>query len=231
MQPIDEIRAFIHSHDPGIDVDSDSGHPDYRWPVPVQRTFITDWAAKHRAELTFQGWLQILDDLYHGASVQEKTIPGMLLTRFPLYRRRLGIERLDMLNGWFDQLVGWKEIDSTCQSVFTVADLDANWDGWQKFLRRLNLDENVNKRRASLVLLVQPVRTDDKRFSALAFELLKPVHNERDKRISKAVSWLLREAVKQHADDVRQFIETHQETLPSSVTREVRTKLDTGKKR
>jgi 3-methyladenine DNA glycosylase AlkD len=230
-EPITEIHAFLRQREARIDPNSDSGHIDYHWPVPAQREFITSWIAKHRSELTFEGWINILDDLYHGESVEEKTIPGMLLARFPAYRRRLAVERLDLLDRWLGQLTGWKEIDSTCQSVFTADDLSANWEGWQAFLHRLNRDENINRRRASLALLVLPVRGTDERFFDLAVELLKPLHTERDKRISKAVSWLLRESVKRHSEGVRQFIDAHEATLPAFVIREVRTKLDTGKKR
>lgn len=231
MLPVEQIRTFIHAREPGVDKNADSGHADYGWSVPAQRAFITGWIARHRSELTFETWLQLLDALYHGESVEEKTIPGMLLTPFPQYRRQLGDQHLDVLDRWLDQLVGWKEIDSTCQSVFTADDLRANWDGWQTLLRQLSVAANVNKRRAALVLLVLPVRGTDERFFHLALELLERLHTERDKRISKAVSWLLRESIRQHREGVRQFVERHEAALPAFAVNEVRTKLDTGRKK
>ncbi len=203
----------------------------YGWSVPAQRDFIRTWIRAKGATLDFEGWLDLLNSLYHGQSVEEKTITGMLLSRFPAFRQRLAVERLDQLEHWLGQLVGWKEVDSTCQSVFSVDDLNANWEGWQLLLRRLSADENINKRRAALVLLVLPVRGQEGHFFTLAIELLERLHHEKDKRISKAVSWLLREAASQHGEGVREFMSTHQASLPAFVIREVTTKLDTGKKR
>jgi 3-methyladenine DNA glycosylase AlkD len=105
------------------------------------------------------------------------------------------------------------------------------WDEWQAFLRRLAREANINKRRAALVLLTKPIReVDDPRVLRLAFEQVEQLQGERDILITKAVSWLLRSAVKFHPDSVAEFINTHADTLPKIALREVRNKLATGKK-
>jgi len=90
----------------------------------------------------------------------------------------------------------------------------------------------VNQRRASLVLLVDVVRSSpDPRGMAVAVDLMAQMQDETDKRITKAISWVLREAVKRHRVAVEQYLAVHQSTLPAVTRREVQTKLSTGKKR
>ena len=56
------------------------------------------------------------------------------------------------------------------------------------------------------------------------------VHIERDKRVVKALSWLLREACKQYAPQIAEFLAAEGEALPALVRRETRIKLETGVK-
>jgi 3-methyladenine DNA glycosylase AlkD len=48
--------------------------------------------------------------------------------------------------------------------------------------------------------------------------------------VVKALSWALRQLVVWDPDAVREFLEVHDEALAARVKREVRTKLDTGRK-
>lgn len=48
--------------------------------------------------------------------------------------------------------------------------------------------------------------------------------------VAKGLSWALRAAVQHDADRVRAFLETHDEDLPALARREVRKKLETGRK-
>jgi 3-methyladenine DNA glycosylase AlkD len=51
-----------------------------------------------------------------------------------------------------------------------------------------------------------------------------------DPMVAKALSWALRALVGVDRGCVEGFLETHGETLPALVRREVRTKLETGRK-
>jgi 3-methyladenine DNA glycosylase AlkD len=51
-----------------------------------------------------------------------------------------------------------------------------------------------------------------------------------DDMVVKALSWALRQLVVWDPDAVREFLEVHDEALAARVKREVRTKLDTGRK-
>jgi 3-methyladenine DNA glycosylase AlkD len=48
--------------------------------------------------------------------------------------------------------------------------------------------------------------------------------------ITKAISWVLRSLVKHHRSEVENYLDTHEESLPRIAVREVRVKLDTGRK-
>lgn len=193
------------------------------------RDFVSDYLDAHKADLTPENAIPLLDALYVGATIEEPILAGMLLARLPKVRASLP---LDVFERWLDQLQGWVEVDSTCQSAFTPKDLYARWDEWAALLRSLNVSPNINKRRASLVIPIRTVReSDDPRGTALVFELVDNLRAERDKRITKAVSWVLREAIKRHRAAVAAYMEGRTDDLAPHVVREVRKKLDTGKKR
>ena len=193
------------------------------------RDYAQSLVTTHKHELTLETVVPLFDALYAGESIEETIIAGLMLARLPAIRQTLPLATFGV---WLGQLAGWIEVDSTCQSTFTAKDLYARWDEWAAFLRALNRDENMAKRRASLVLLNRTVReSDDQRGIGLALELAASLAPERDKLITKAVSWTLREAAKLHSTAVGAFIDTHADTLHVSLVREVRTKLATGKKR
>lgn len=190
------------------------------------RDFVKAWAKQNKP--TFDQWLNLLDELYGGESLEEKLLAGLLLSAFPKFRSLLSLDKLD---GWLGELIGWTEVDGTCQSNFTAKEVLNRWDEWQPFLRNLVADANINKRRASLVLLNRSIReSTDVRFLSLALQQIDMLKFEKDKLITKAVSWLLREAIKHHSEEIARYLDTNRDTLPKSVIHEVETKLNTGKK-
>ncbi|GAB1421676.1 hypothetical protein MASR2M15_18570 [Anaerolineales bacterium] len=196
--------------------------------VPNLRTFLKAWL-KTQEPLTNEDWLSILDQLYTGNSIEERVLAGMIFGQYKAFRAELAFKQLDT---WLGQLEGWVEVDSTCQSSYTTKEMQKRWAEWQPFLRQLAEDENINKRRASLVLLIKPLR-DEKAENTLlpfAFEQVRRLMSENDRLITKAISWLLREACKHHGKQVRLFLKAEVANLPAFVVREVQTKLDTGKK-
>jgi 3-methyladenine DNA glycosylase AlkD len=210
------------------DPQSGSSHLHYRVSVPTLRAIVKSWTQDQGNSLTFDDWTATLDSLYHGESIEERSIAGMLLAQFKKHRERLS---LDTLDSWMDQLEGWKEVDSTCQSAFTAPELLARWSEWDSYLERLTSDPNINKRRASLVLLVKPIRDsgDLRLWGRVAVNVERLTH-ETDKLITKAISWVLREATKSNHVRVAKFVDDHTHALPALVIREVRKKLTTGKK-
>jgi 3-methyladenine DNA glycosylase AlkD len=195
--------------------------------APQMREFVKAWVSEHK-DLPYGDWLTLLNDLYHGDSQEEHIVTSMFLERYKQHRRRLPLSQLD---SWLSCLVGWAEVDSTCAMCFTAADVLERWDEWVPFLRRLSEDTNINKRRASIVLLLKPVReSTDARLLNLALENVERLKSEKDMLITKAVSWILREATKQHHAAIEKYVKENAASLPAIAVRETRKKLTTGKK-
>lgn len=187
------------------------------------RTIIDAWYAGYKSISH-----SLLDDLYHGESYEERCAGGMLLAKFPEYRRRVPFQILD---DWLEQLVGWAEVDATCHAVFTLADLLEQWGAWVGFLSVLNKNGNINKRRASLVFLIRPIReNNDERLITLALVLITNLLSETDALITNAISWLLQEGVTQHHSEIEAYINDFANELPQATLFDVRQRLQTGKK-
>ncbi|MCY3781853.1 MAG: DNA alkylation repair protein [Chloroflexi bacterium] len=192
-----------------------------------RRRIMLDFCAAHK-DLSFGDWLVLIDSLYHGESYEERCAPQTLFRKYPRYRRRLPLAQLD---DWLGCLDGWAEVDGTCQTVFSDKDLLADWSGWSALLNSLADDANVNKRRAALVLLTAPIsQSDDKRILELSLRLIDRLKDDKDKRITKAISWLLRKGIKLHREAIAAYLEANAPALPAIAVRETRKKLATGKK-
>lgn len=192
-----------------------------------RRRIMLDFIAANRA-LAYADWLALIDSLYRGESYEERCAPQTLLAKFPRYRRQLPLQQLD---AWLGLLDGWAEIDSTCQTVFTAGDLLADWQGWRALLEALAEDDNINKQRASLVLLTAPIaQSPDQSILNLSLALIDRLSAEKDKRVSKAISWLLRKGIKQHRAAITAYLDARAQDLPAIALRETRKKLVTGKK-
>ena len=192
-----------------------------------RRRILLDFCAAHKG-LSYSDWLALIDAFYQGESYEERCAPQTLFLKFPRYRRQLPRPQLD---SWLGRLDGWAEVDGTCQTVFSAADLLDDWEGWSALLESLAADANVNKRRAALVLLTAPIsQSDDRRILDLSLKLIDRLKGDKDKRITKAISWLLRKGIKQHRAAIAAYLETQAESLPAIALRETRRKIATGKK-
>ncbi|HWS49251.1 MAG TPA: DNA alkylation repair protein [Candidatus Methanoperedens sp.] len=172
---------------------------------------------------------ELLDSLYSKADTfAEIDIAARLLGSLPNIRKELEPEILDY---WLNFTHGWAEIDVLCQNNFTANEVLENWIKWEKVLVKFSDDENVSKRRASMVLLTKSLReSDDKRLSELAFAQIEKLKWEKDILITKAISWLLRSLVKHHKEEVLDYLEAKQESLPKIAYREAYKKAMTGRK-
>ncbi len=201
-------------------------HSLYSLNNPQKRKIVGAWWKNHR-RVPVKEFISLLDSLYRGKSYDEKTIAGMLLetSRFQTEIKP------QKIGEWLDFLQGWAEVDTTCQSSFEAKDLLGQWPAWQKLIGNLVKDENINKRRASLVLLVKPVRSGgDKRLAELAFINIDLLKREKEVLITKAISWLLRSLIKHHKKAAADYLRKNQGKLPGIAVRETQIKLATGRK-
>ncbi|PIY80416.1 MAG: hypothetical protein COY80_02960 [Candidatus Pacebacteria bacterium CG_4_10_14_0_8_um_filter_42_14] len=193
----------------------------------VRRKLIKNWCKKH-VDISDEQFLDLLDSLYSGELYDERILTADLLSFFSDYRKVLPVE---LLGKWILRLEGWAEIDNTCQSGFTASEVLARWNEWQPFLTKLSESKSVSQRRASLVLLVKPIReSDDLRLQRQAFITIEKLMIEKDILITKAISWLLRQLITHHISEVAAFLDLHSEKIPKIALRETRRKLETGKK-
>lgn len=201
--------------------------PCYSIKTSVKEQIAKDWLKKH-LELSFSEYLGLLDSLHQGESHDEISVAGKLLGLLLKLGRKI---KPTSLNKWLNFVEGWAEVDSLCQSNFTADDLLADWSNWKEIIKRLSKDKNINKRRASLVLLTKPVRdSDDKRLAKLAFNVVERLKAEKEILITKAISWLLRDLIKNHREAVKAYLENNSDSLPKIAVRETRNKLSTGRK-
>jgi 3-methyladenine DNA glycosylase AlkD len=195
--------------------------------VPDARQLAKGWSREHR-DASADDMLDLVDRFIAGESFDEKTFGALLLAIDKQAKRATTPARLDQ---WLSELGGWAEVDSLCQNMFTAEQLLADWPAWRSLITKLSADENINKRRASLVLLTGPAHySSDQRFADLAFTTIDVLEAEREILITKAVSWLLRCLITHHRDAVDEYLRDHAATLPKLAIRETRTKLDTGTK-
>ena len=173
--------------------------------------------------------IQLLNSLYqHGASYTEIVLGPMILSLSPQTLKSFDPKNLNL---WLNYTHGWAENDVLCQSNYTADILLSNWSEWQKILKEFNQSSNINKRRASLVLLTKSLRqSDDPRLSKIAFANVEHLKGEKDILITKAISWILRSLVSYHKDEVLKYLEDNKDSIPKIAYRETLSKALTGRK-
>ncbi len=200
----------------------------YNLKNQVKRDFIKSWYTKNKHHLSFADFITLVGLLYKSNVYEEVTLGSELIGLNCQFRERINPLLIDQ---WLDNLSGWAEVDSLCQSKFDAKIILANWKKWQKLLLKLANSGNLNKKRASLVLLTKPVRdTNNKELKNLAFHLIDKHKHHKDILITKVISWLLREMIKNYRQEVKNFLEKNSDSLPKIAIRETRRKLKTGKK-
>ncbi len=206
---------------------SGSPHPSYRLSVPTMRAIGRAWLFRSKGAPP-ETLISVVNSLFDGQSFEEKALAAMLVG---LSRTiRAGVRPAD-IDRWLDGLIGWAEVDTLCQNAFSANDMLADWPAWRDLFGRLARDANINKRRASLVLLTGPVHySNDERFVRLALANIERLKGERDILITKAVSWLLRSMTGRHLEAVATYLDQNEASLPRIAVRETRAKLETGRK-
>ncbi|MFZ1989664.1 MAG: DNA alkylation repair protein [Alphaproteobacteria bacterium] len=203
-----------------------SGRPFYNVSVPDRRAIAKRWLAAHKAA-PVKEICETIESLFEGESHEEKTLACLFLAMSAPIRASVKPKDIER---WLGKLNGWAEVDSLCQNVFTD-ELSSDWPNWQKLIARLSKSKDINKRRASLVLLTRPSAVfRDAHFRDEAFEVIERLQAERDILITKAVSWLLRSMTTHHRKAVAAFMKANAEMLPKIAIRETNTKPKTGTK-
>jgi 3-methyladenine DNA glycosylase AlkD len=226
-----EVQRLGEPQPPGATGQNDSyggsGRPYYLVSVPDRRAMARRAAAAHKGA-PVSDLMAVVESLFDGVSHEEKTLGAIILRYSERARRAV---RPGDVDRWLGKLNGWAEVDTLCQNLFTASDFDADWRAWKSLIERFSKSDDINRRRAALVLLVGPVHhVDDTRFSDLAFAVIERLKGERPILITKAVSWLMRSLADRHREALVAYIAANEATLPKVALRETRTKLATGTK-
>ena len=205
------------------------GNEHARYPItaPKLRTIAKDWMRAHR-DLTTKNFEALLTSLVKGESSTEKCMVGVLLDYSTPDQRKFDP---NVFNTWLDHLVGWAEVDSVCTGDYTVTEISGQLKKWKLLITKFSKSKNINKRRASLVLLCSPLRnlTDD-RLADLALATIEKLKHEKEILITKAISWVLRSMEKNYRKSLENYLKENADTLPKIAVRETMMKLKTGVK-
>ena len=204
-----------------------SPHPLYRLKSADMRTIARTWARDHR-DLSASEFIRVIRSLVLGKSCTEKQMAGLLLDYSKGPQREF---EPGLFDHWLNHLVGWVEVDTFCTGRYPEAEVPRRWPAWKKVLNQLSRSPNINKRRASLVLLCSPLRKNpDPRLLRQALTAVDRLGGEKEVIITKAISWVLRSAAVHHAAVVKKYVTSNAERLPSIAVRETLTKITTGTK-
>jgi 3-methyladenine DNA glycosylase AlkD len=204
-----------------------TSHPKYAITTPALRKIAHDWMKKNRG-ISADQLVEVLNHLIEGRTYTEKTVAGLMLGYATSVQRTFDIKVFDH---WLSQLEGWAEIDVLCSGKYSLNEIPRNWKTWSKQLVRFSKSKEIQKRRASLVLLCSPLsHSGDVALRETAFAIIDRLKHEKEILITKAISWLLRSMVRHHHDAVKDYVNDNAGTLPAIAVRETRKKLDTGRK-
>jgi 3-methyladenine DNA glycosylase AlkD len=202
-------------------------NPRYKITAPVLRAIAKDWM-KDKKDLSAKEIESLLTSFITAESSTEKQFAGILLGYTATDQREFPP---DIFDKWLDHLSGWAEVDAVCTGDYTVTHLPLKWKVWRPLLKKLSKDQNINKRRASLVLLTSVIRYNEEESMAdTAIEIIDRLKGEKEILITKAISWLLRSMIRNHKKIVKNYVEDNKDLLPKIAVRETLTKLKTGTK-
>lgn len=199
----------------------------YNIKTSIKRQIVKNWIKK-RPKLSVLELTKLLDSLFNGKSHDEISLGGKLLESLPQLRNKLSPILLDK---WLNKLEGWAEVDSICQSNFTAEEILSDWNTWERVIVSLSKSNNPHKKRASLVLLTRPVKESrNPKLSKLAFKIIESLKKENNILVTKAISWLLRDLIKNHKGEIEKYLKENENSLPRIAVREASNKLRTGRK-
>jgi 3-methyladenine DNA glycosylase AlkD len=205
------------------------GNTDPKYPIdnPTLRSIAKGWVRDH-LDFTATEFKKLITSLLQGKSATEKVMAGMLLDASqPLHRNF----NPAIFEKWLNHVTGWAQVDVLCSGAYAQDEILKQWTEWKKLLIKLSRSSNINKRRASLVLLCAPNRKHkEKKLVAVALANIERLKHEKEILITKAISWLLRCLVKHHKKTIEDYIARNKSTLPAVAVRETLIKIKTGKK-
>ena len=204
-----------------------NSHPRYPISAPILRSIAKTWMREQRS-LSSTDLADLLTSLIEAESSTEKCMAGILLDASLVSQRKFSP---DLFDTWPDHLIGWAEVDSVCTGPYTITEVPSNVKVWKRLLLKFSKSKNIQKRRASLVLLCSPLsRGPQEELASIALDNVERLKSEKEILITRAISWVLRSMIRHHRESVTEYLRENKESLPKIAVRETLIKLKTGKK-
>ena len=171
--------------------------------------------------------VDLVDRLLTGGSVAERLVGTELLIA---RRDIIGRVKSGDVEKWATGLDDWGSIDMYGVTVAGVAWREGSVT--DRHVMRWASSPDRWRRRLALVATV-PLNSrarGGQGDTARTLRVCAALVDDRDDMVVKALSWALRELSKRDPQSVARFLREHESHLASRVRREVRTKLETGRK-
>jgi len=201
-------------------------HKLYGVRIPKLREIAKEWF-KQNKDLSFDGFIELIEILWKDASREERIIAIEFLN---FYKEHIPLISKDLINKWIKSLDNWEETDGFAMYLVGRWIL-SDFNNFQGYLWELIEDEDVWTRRVAIVATVE--FNDWKRGKAypeLTFKLIDVVKEDKHPMITKAVSWALRIMIKEYKKEVADYMKKNDSILAKHIVREVNNKLTSGLK-
>ncbi len=167
--------------------------------------------------------LEVAGELMASGNVDISSLGICFLQRM---KRHLKPKHFDVFDSWIDHLNNWANTDGLCCHL--IAETIKKDPGLADRLLGWTVSENRWRRRAAAVSLVPIARRG--KMLCLVFEVAERLMTDDDEMVQKGVGWLLKEASKEHPDDVRRFLIEWREEAPALILRYASEKLPREKR-
>ncbi len=167
--------------------------------------------------------LQVAGELISSGNVDVSSLGICLVERM---RRRIEPGHFYVFDSWVDNLNNWANTDGLCCNF--IAETIKKDPGLADRLLGWTESEKRWRRRAAAVSLVPIARRG--KMLGLAFDVAERLMTDGDEMVQKGVGWLLKEASKEHPEDVRRFLLEWREEAPALILRYASEKLPKDKR-
>jgi len=162
--------------------------------------------------------IEVAQELIASKTLDEAQVGIRILDRM---RRHLTPRHFDTLDAWVDHLTNWANTDGL--STWLIAETIKKDPSLHRRLLEWTTSENRWRRRAAAVSLVPITRKGDMLEEALA--IADRLMTDGDDMVQKGVGWLLKEASKEHPDEVREYLLKWRAEAPALILRYASEKL------
>ena len=192
---------------------------------PIKTYGLSQGTAK---EVAGQFYPEVKGDLPHALALTEELLAtgyidaaSVGLKMLDRFRRKITAEHFTLFDGWIDYLNNWANTDhlTTHQISECIRDDPSlieeliEWTG----------SENRWRRRASAVTMVPIARKGDMLDSV--FSIANHLMLDTDDMVQKGVGWMLKEASKEHPEEVHRYLLTWRSRSPALILRYASEKL------